>query len=1093
MAELDLALKITGDTKNLKVQVVELNKALGNTGKSGKTASAGLTKTAKSADHLDREARQAAKSANTLAGSLGGLAAKAAALVGFGMLARDFASTVVEADRLRGALTTAVGGIPELADAAFKSLEKFATETPYAMEQSVDAFIKLQNLGIAPTEERMMSFANTSSAMGKDLNQMIEAVADASVGEMERLKEFGVRASKQGDEISFTFQGVTQTVRNDSAAIIGYLEGIGNVNFAGAVEDQMKRLPGVLSNFQDQVSGLWRDIGDAGATSWMGQILGVFTSGMKGLRWLVKDGFNIMATEIIASGDRLLINLSSDWDEIKLAASQAFDSMAYGSETAWEVMKLGAAKAVDYIIEVFAGMIDKLSGIGSVIDWLPGISGSEAKIKSAASSLRGYASNVATVEASIKKLETARKSELIVAAESMKALKRERVEKLAVSDASLELAHRNNELEGSETTLNDVVKQTTKSVEESAKAIKATTEEVDDFADVLDLLNPGARKLEDQMWRVEEAFQAGAITAEQYGAALDALSGKAEGAKKEIDKVAEGIDVAGGIGDSLADAIMGGLSNGFDNGRDFAKSFLDDMKKWFANTVLRPQVQALMSGLVSTGANALGFSSGGGGGGGGTGSISSLFQDGGGVSSGLMMAGAGLAGNLIGSKFGGKHGGTASSYGAMIGMAAAGPIGAAIGIALGTIGSKIFGGADRKTTFASQATSGSLDGNLKRSAIDAISTSQLGEIGVGVGDIGKDRMPREKAEELVAGFQQITDAVALLDDGIVEHFGLIGDDLEATKQAAEQSLKWGTLKDPGEAINKFVRDRYDRIFSTINDEIATGLYASISASTEDATSGVAALLGMFGAMDQWQGLDAQGAADEALALSRETLTDAANRQADALGELIAGFDGSYQSTLSLTAGIQERMQYEIALRAEIAKTTESITASIGDWRESLILEGLDTEGQYDRMQDQVSALYDEVGGAGSASELQTIYSDIEQLSKAAYSLLQPEVQDAKRPELLEFLGNVESSITGRMAELEGDITTETEKLQTDSSAKMSGVATEMNAAAKAIKVAAADSAAEIESAAAALTAAAAATSAAYNNIRRFNQASADYS
>ena len=35
--------------------------------------------------------------------------------------------------------------------------------------------------------------------MGKSLNQMIEAVADATTGEFERLKEFGIKARTHGE------------------------------------------------------------------------------------------------------------------------------------------------------------------------------------------------------------------------------------------------------------------------------------------------------------------------------------------------------------------------------------------------------------------------------------------------------------------------------------------------------------------------------------------------------------------------------------------------------------------------------------------------------------------------------------------------------------------------------------------------------------------------------------------------------------------------------------------------------------------------------------------------------------------------------
>ena len=124
----------------------------------------------------------------------------------------------------------------------------------------------MKSLGLDPTEKALRSFGNTSAAMGKDLMQMIEAVADASTGEFERLKEFGIRASKQGDQITFTFQGVETTVRNSSTAISGYLEEIGNTTFAGAMADQMDTLAGKTSNLEDGVDQLFRAIGEAGAT-----------------------------------------------------------------------------------------------------------------------------------------------------------------------------------------------------------------------------------------------------------------------------------------------------------------------------------------------------------------------------------------------------------------------------------------------------------------------------------------------------------------------------------------------------------------------------------------------------------------------------------------------------------------------------------------------------------------------------------------------------------------------------------------------------------------------------------------------------------
>jgi len=143
-------------------------------------------------------------------------------------------------------------------------LDKFAAQTPYALQSLTDAWIKLRALGLQPSEEALLSYGNTSSAMGKDIMQFIEAIADASTMEFERLKEFGIKASQQGEEVSLTFQGVTTTVQKNAEDIKKYLTDIGNVQFAGAMEKQMDAIGGSISNKADQMASYQRDVGNAG-------------------------------------------------------------------------------------------------------------------------------------------------------------------------------------------------------------------------------------------------------------------------------------------------------------------------------------------------------------------------------------------------------------------------------------------------------------------------------------------------------------------------------------------------------------------------------------------------------------------------------------------------------------------------------------------------------------------------------------------------------------------------------------------------------------------------------------------------------------
>lgn len=176
-------------------------------------------------------------------------------------------SKVIQAQRsfdvMFASLKTVTGGATQAGE-AFDRLQKFASTTPYSLEQSVKGFVKLKALGLDPSERAMTSFGNTSAAMGKSLEQMIEAVADASTGEFERLKEFGIKASVQGDQVKLTFQGVTTTVKNSAADITEYLTRIGEVNFAGAMSERMKTLDGDISNLQDSLEALYLTISQSG-------------------------------------------------------------------------------------------------------------------------------------------------------------------------------------------------------------------------------------------------------------------------------------------------------------------------------------------------------------------------------------------------------------------------------------------------------------------------------------------------------------------------------------------------------------------------------------------------------------------------------------------------------------------------------------------------------------------------------------------------------------------------------------------------------------------------------------------------------------
>lgn len=248
-------------------------------------------------------------------------------------------------DKLNSGLITMTGSA-ENAAKAFSVLQQFAKETPYGLNQAVEGFTKLVALGLNPSKEALISYGNTAAAMGKDLNQMIEAVADASTFEFERLKEFGIKSSQQADTVSFTFRGVTTTVKKNSEEIQKYLLNIGNTDFAGAMETRSKTLDGQLSSLADSFDGLVLAVAQSGFGDAVGEQAAKAEDAISAL------------TDAIASNE--IAATLQDWvtlfNESFKFISDALNDLAYDTE------------------DKSADMSDSLGTIPDAIrEWLPDI------------------------------------------------------------------------------------------------------------------------------------------------------------------------------------------------------------------------------------------------------------------------------------------------------------------------------------------------------------------------------------------------------------------------------------------------------------------------------------------------------------------------------------------------------------------------------------------------------------------------------------------------------------------------------------------------------------------------------------------------
>lgn len=188
----------------------------------------------------------------------GGLGKLKSALVGVFALAtiQSFAGKVVEAraefEKFDAVLTNTFQS-KEIGSGALAMLTDFAAKTPYQLNELTGGFIKLVNRGIYPTYDEMTKLGDLASSQGKSFDQLVEALMDAQTGEFERMKEFGIKASKSGDTVKLTFKGVTKEVKNNEQAIKDAVIAYGAMTgVAGSMEVVSKTLGGQLSNLKDQ-------------------------------------------------------------------------------------------------------------------------------------------------------------------------------------------------------------------------------------------------------------------------------------------------------------------------------------------------------------------------------------------------------------------------------------------------------------------------------------------------------------------------------------------------------------------------------------------------------------------------------------------------------------------------------------------------------------------------------------------------------------------------------------------------------------------------------------------------------------------------
>lgn len=320
----------------------------------------------------------------SVAGKVGALAAGALA-GGFALLGK---SSITASAQMEGYLTSmeTIEGSAEKARASMDWIKDFAKRTPYELDGVTEAFIKLKGYGIDPVANNTLStLGDMASAMNKPLNQAVEAFADASTFEFERLKEFGIKAKQEGDNVTFAWtennKEMSKSVKKTATDVRKFLLDVAGKRFGGAMEKQSKTFNGMMSNLGDSWSDFQRRIGEKGffevvknqLGGWLDQInrldkegkLDAWAAGISSALSKVANFFGSIASRVAANVEFLLDNFERLKTPLMIIGAALGLMIAYAMPMVTAFVALGLA-VDDFLAYLQGGE----SYIGDFISWM---------------------------------------------------------------------------------------------------------------------------------------------------------------------------------------------------------------------------------------------------------------------------------------------------------------------------------------------------------------------------------------------------------------------------------------------------------------------------------------------------------------------------------------------------------------------------------------------------------------------------------------------------------------------------------------------------------------------------------------------------
>jgi phage tail tape-measure protein len=221
---------------------------------------------------------------------------------------------------------------------------EFANKTPFETDSVVDATVKLTSYGLE-AQKVLPAIGDMAGVMNKDLNQAVEAVADAQTGELERLKEFGITKQMIIDQGAQIMKG--KELVNSKGQIVD------QENFNKALFSLMdSKFKGGMDLQANSLKGLWSTVTGTFSTT-LATMAGISATGeivIGGFFDNLKNGIKGIVDKLIEWQKDGTIK---DWSDKAGAALAAF----------WVI----GSKVFDGLIGAAKWVIDNFGLIGPVL------------------------------------------------------------------------------------------------------------------------------------------------------------------------------------------------------------------------------------------------------------------------------------------------------------------------------------------------------------------------------------------------------------------------------------------------------------------------------------------------------------------------------------------------------------------------------------------------------------------------------------------------------------------------------------------------------------------------------------------------------